>query len=296
MGYFSLKEYALGEVRECEAAFRGEPTGSGGRRVTPEQSRKWYERKRARAVRLVMEANFSPGDPWVCLKYRAGTRKKINEVSKDLSKFCRYLRDNYHSRGQELKWIARIEVGKLGGTHVHIILNHCEGANDLALITKAWQHEADGASRPDVQCLEGPESWDQLADYITKEARSDDEQIHLPGTIEEKKAALRIRSSRNLIRPEPKRTRISRRQIMKLIEEGPKPAEGYSVIPDSVERGENPVTGTPYIRWRERRISRSPQKDKMEHAPERRKPAPKAEKKKNLFKKVLNHLIGRRKK
>lgn len=296
MGYFSLKEYALGEVRECEAAYRGEATGSGGRRVTPEQCRRWYERKRTRAVRLVIEANFSQGDPWVCLKYKAGTRKKITEVSKDLSKFCRYLRDNYHSRGQELKWIARIEVGKKGGTHVHIILNHCEGENDLTLITKAWQHEADGASRADIQTLDEPDSWSQLADYICKEARSDDDQLHIPGTIEEKKAALRIRSSRNLIRPEPKRTRITRRQIMRLIEEGPTPAEGFMVIPDSVERGENPVTGTPYIRWREKKISAKPHKDRMKQEPERRKPARKAEKKKNLLQKALKHLFGRRKK
>lgn len=251
---FSLKQYVLGDIREAEAGYTGKRIGRGRtKKATPEEIERWNRAKRRKAVRLLIEANFKKGDPWVCLKYKKGTRKNVREVSKDLSEFCRKMRIAYKKNKQVFKWIARIEVGKLGGIHVHLICNTFEG-DSLSLITDTWAAISPEASRANVETLDDNPDREQLADYITKEADKDDDQFHLPGTIEDRRAVLRIRSSRNLIRPEPEKTPLTRRQFAKLMTEGPKPAKGYAIIPDSVRRGENPVTGMPYIRWKERRI------------------------------------------
>lgn len=251
---FSLKQYVLGDIREAEAGYAGKRTGRGRmKKATPEEIERWNRAKRRKAVRLLIEANFTKGDPWVCLKYRKDTRKSAQEVSKDLSNFCRKMRIAYKKNKQAFKWIARIEVGKLGGIHVHLICNAFKG-DGFSLITDTWASISPEASRANVEALDDNPDREQLADYITKEADKDDDQYHLPGTIEDRRAVLRIRSSRNLIRPEPVKEPLTRRQFAKLMTEGPKPAKGYAVIPDSVRRGENPVTGMPFIRWKEIRI------------------------------------------
>lgn len=251
---FSLKEYLLGDIREAEAGYTGKLTGRGRRqKATPEQIERWNRAKRRKAVRLLIEANFKKGDLWVCLKYKKGTRKTAQEVSKDLSDFCRRMRLSYKKEKQAFRWIARIEVGKLGGLHVHIICNAFK-SDGLSLITETWAKIA-GSSRANIESLDGNADREQLADYITKEAEKDDDQYHLPGTIEDRRAVLRIRSSRNLIRPEPERTPLTKREFEKLMTDGPRPAKGFIVVPDSVKRGENPITGMPYIHWKEIRIN-----------------------------------------
>ena len=271
---FSLKEYLLGDIREAEAGYTGKTTGRGRKqKATPEQIERWNRAKRRKAVRILLEANFKKGDLWVCLKYKKGTRKSVQEVSKDLSEFCRRMRIAYKKEKQVLKWIARIEVGKLGGLHVHIVCNAFKG-DGLSLVADTWEKVSAEASRANVESLDGSPDREQLADYITKESEKDDDQYHLPGTIEDRKAVLRIRSSRNLIRPEPERTPLTKREFEKLMTQGPKPAKGFVVVPDSVRRGENPITGMPYIRWKEVRIN-----PKCEGVPKREKPhEPKPEK------------------
>ena len=281
----SLKEYLLGDIREAEAGYTGKQTGRGRRqKATPEQIERWNRAKRRKAVRLLIEANFKKGDLWVCLKYKKGTRKSVQEVSKDLSDFCRRMRLSYKKEKQAFRWIARIEVGKLGGLHVHIICNAFKG-DGLSLITETWAKIA-GSSRANIESLDGNADREQLADYITKEAEKDDDQYHLPGTIEDRRAVLRIRSSRNLIRPEPERTPLTKREFEKLMAQGPKPAMGFIVVPDSVKRGENPITGMPYIRWKEIRIN--PQ---CEAAPKREEPREKRPKKGGLLRKAHKALL-----
>ena len=283
---FSLKEYLLGDIREAEAGYIAGRTGKGRRtKATPEQIKRWNRNKRRRAVRLLIEANFAKGDPWICLKYKKGTRKSVQEVSKDLSDFCRRMRLAYKKEKQAFRWIARIEVGRLGGLHVHLICNAFKG-DGLSLIADTWAKVSPEATRANVESLDGDPDREQLADYITKEADKDDDQYHLPGTIEDRRAVLRIRSSRNLTRPEPERTPLTKREFEKLMAQGPKPAKGFIVIPDSVKRGENPITGMPYIRWKERRI-----KPQSAVVPKREEPREKRPKKGGLLRKAHKALL-----
>ena len=283
---FSLKQYVLGDIREAEAGYTGKRTGRGrAKKATPEEMERWNRAKRRKAVRLLIEANFKKRDPWICLKYRKGTRKSVQEVSKDLSDFCRRMRIAYKKEKQAFRWIARIEVGRLGGLHVHLICNAFKG-DGLNLITDTWAKVSPEASRANVEALDDNPDREQLADYITKEADKDDDQYHLPGTIEDRRAVLRIRSSRNLIRPEPEKTPLTKREFEKLMTNGPKPAEGFIIIPDSVRRGENPITGMPYIRWKERRIKLS-----CEGVPKREKPHEKRPKKGGLLQKAHKALL-----
>ena len=137
-----------------------------------------------------------------------------------------------------------------------------------------------------MESLDGNADREQLADYITKEAEKDDDQYHLPGTIEDRKAVLRIRSSRNLIRPEPERTPLTKREFEKLMTDGPKPAKGFIIVPDSVKRGENPITGMPFIRWKEIRIN-----PKCKGTPRREEPREKKPERMSIFQKAQKALM-----
>ncbi len=150
---FSLRQYMLGDIREAEAGYVGKQTGKGrSQKATPEQIER-NRTKRRKAVRLLIEANFGKGDPWICLKYRKGTRKSVEEVSKNLSAFCRRMRIAYKKEKQAFKWIARIEVGRLGGIHVHMICNAFKGGDSLSLITDIWETVPE-ASRANVEVLD----------------------------------------------------------------------------------------------------------------------------------------------
>lgn len=269
------KIYKFMNSIEHEYSYAGRNGAKGEKRqkkqkATPEDIKRQNRTNRIVRCRRLIKANFYPGDLWCCLKYGSGVRKEVVAVKKDIGKFLTRMRRQYKKLGISLKFVYRMEIGKNGGIHFHIIVNRLWNmpvSTDLILST-CWEKVIGGDARGlvDYRTLYESGGYDALAAYITKTPEHNpgdyeqmeftiDEQNALAAyTPEEQKQLLRISSSRNLIRPEPRKERASSAKIRKLLRDGPKAKEGYVIDQDSIQYGVNPFNGLSFYKYSERRI------------------------------------------
>lgn len=240
---------------EYEYKWQGNYGAKGEKRqkkikATPEQIKKQNQKNREKYVRRLLKCNFVEGDLWITLKYPAKTRKPLYEVKKDFKKFIDSLRGKYKRRGQPLKYIYRVEVGRKGGIHVHMVINRIRGEDTDLLIQKTWKH-----GRVNFTSIYESGGYESLAAYITKQPDEEVEKQLSMFPVEERKELISFNSSRNLIRPAPERKVYRKRTMRKLLEEGPKPAEGFYIDKNSIYSGINPYTGMHYLQYTEYRIN-----------------------------------------
>lgn len=224
------------------------------KKPTPEQVAKQNQYNREARCRRDLRNNFYPGDYWVTLKYKSGVRKCMEEFLKDIKKFHRGMRREYKKRGEPYKWICRLEIGRRGGLHAHIVINRLPGdAYTDLIIRDAWKKvEPDGSV--DYTTIREQGGGKELAAYITKQAGEEMAgQMHL-FSKEDQKRLVRISSSRNLDRAQPVRKIYRHWTMRKILEEGPKPAPGYYIDKGSIQAGVNRFTGYSYYRYTEVRI------------------------------------------
>lgn len=226
-------------TREIEEKHTGRYGASGQSRIqkrkaTPEDIRKQNRWKRERDLRRLIKWNFQPGDYWITFTYKKGERPSWERIKQDLHKLIRQVRIRYRKQGWELKYIYRMAIGKRGGPHVHMLINrksNQQTGTDL-LLSELWTR-----GRVHFQGLRETGGYKELAQYIAK-----------PLEEWEPKPLKRYHVSRNLIRKEPKRKEIHRRNLRdrhgQMIY--PKAPKGYFVDPESVRMGINPITGYAY--------------------------------------------------
>lgn len=239
---------------EREYKFPGKYGAKGEKRKskvkpTPEQVKKQNQRNREKKMRRLIKANFSEWDLWCTLKYPAGTRKPLEEVKKDKKLFLERLRYAYKKKGKPLKFICRLEIGKRGGIHMHILIPRIKGEDTDILVQKAW-----GNGRVNFQSIYDYGGYEKLANYIVK--APDEEQMKQLSLFpeEEQKELIRYSASRNLIRPEPERMEYRRWTVRKLVQDGPKPTPGYWIDKNSIRHGINKYTGMTYYHYTEYKI------------------------------------------
>lgn len=218
-------------------------------KATPEQIKKQNQKNKEKRMRRLIEANFHEYDFWITLKYPKGLRKPTSEVEKDIKKFIETLRRKYKAQSQELKYIYRLEIGKQGGIHIHMVVNRIRGS-DL-LIEKAWK-----SGRVYFTSLDDGD-YTELASYITKPPDEEIEKRLNELPKEERKKYVKYSCSRNLTRPMPERKEYKRRTLRKMLIEGIKPTPGFYIVKESVVHGVNPFTGMSYLHYRERRCVES---------------------------------------
>lgn len=210
-------------------------------RTTPEQIKRQNQKNKENRVRRLIKANFTERDLWITLLYPKGTRKPLEEVKDDLKKFHGRMRRAYVKQGEPYKYIYRVEVGKRGGIHIHLLINRI---NDVdLLVRRCWK-----MGNVNFTNLYDADGFKNLAEYITKpppEELKDDE---------EAQAAATYNTSRNLIRPVPERHYRSTWTMKRILEDGPKPREGYVIDQDSIIKGVNEFTGYTYYRYTEKKI------------------------------------------
>lgn len=208
------------------------------KKATPEQIKQQNQRNKENCVRRLIKANFKEYDYWVTLKFPAGTRMKIEAVKKDIKDFLDKTRKAYKRKQEQFQFIYRIEIGKRGSPHIHILLNRITDV-DL-IIKKNWKK---GGVNFELAYEAG--GFKKLADYLVKpqEAEKDPD-----GKIKS------YSTSRNLIRPEPERKHYFRWTVEKLVKEGPKPTPGFYIVPESLVSGVNRFTGMSYLHYTEERI------------------------------------------
>ena len=252
---YKYKKYTFPYSIEHEIKFKGKYGGKGEKRAprvkaTPEQIAKQNQRNREILVRRKIKENFDLGDHWTTLKLPKGMRITAEELNGLFRKFCTNLRGRYSRRGEVLKWIARMEIGKQGGAHIHVLINRIRDSDKL--ITEVWRRLVEKSSvnfRP-MDDL-GP---DALGYYITKQP---DEEVEGQLSLfpeEDRKQFVRYRCSRNLKEPEPEIHAYKRRTVRKLIIEGLTATPGYYIVKESIYMGTNPFTGYSYISYTENRI------------------------------------------
>ena len=267
MSYCS-DQYDLGDCIEYEFKFKGEYGTKGEKRgerrkATPEEIQRNNQRTKEKKLRRTIHLNFHEDDLWMTLKYPKGSRVTIGKVKKDVcgkwSGFLATMRRKYRLRGVPFKFIYRIEIGHMGGVHIHIIMNRIEGVDTALLAKKTWADISGGSAN--FEHLYSAGGFEGLAKYIAKPAESDDGQLTMFG-VEGKKAFTKISSSRNLIRPEDVRTekKYSHWTMRRLILEGPKPHPGYYIDRDSIVTGINPFTGYSYFYYTERKLKKERRK------------------------------------
>ncbi len=220
------------------------------KKATPEQIKKQNQLNKEKWVRRLIKANFLPDDLWTTLKYPKGTKKQLKEVKKDLKAFLDKMRKSYKKRGDPFKFIYRVEIGKRGGIHIHILINRSDHKPDTDLMVQdLWEH-----GRVNFQSIYEYGGYQKLANYIAKKPGEEEEKQLKLFDEKERKELTSYSSSRNLIRPEPEKKVYNKWTMRKLIEEGPKPTPGYYIDPESIHCGVNRYTGMSYFQYTEYRI------------------------------------------
>lgn len=239
---------------EYEYKFAGNYGAKGEKRekrqkVTPEQIKKQNQYNREKKVRRLIKENFFPDDLWITLKYAKGTKKPLEEVKKDLKNFTDKMRSEYKKRGQPFKFISRVEIGKYGGIHTHILINRLEGNSGTDIIArKSW------GGKMFYENIYEAGGYKKLANYIVKEPDEEAEKQISLFPEEKRKEFSKYSTSRNLIRPEPERKTYERRTLRRLFGCELKPTPGYYIDQESVHRGKNKYTGMSYLYYTECRI------------------------------------------
>lgn len=243
---------------EYEFHYAGNYGARGERRAkkqkrTPEAVKKQNQKLRERKVARLLRCNFREHDYWITIKYSKGTRKAPGEVVKDIRRFFDKLRRRYKRENEELKYIYRVEIGKKGGIHIHMVLPRIRDG-DIA-ISECWD-----CGRVGYDSLYERGGYEDLAAYLVKPPPEEQEKQLSLFEETERKLFVKYSCSRNLIRPEPERKRYERWTVKKLVESGPKASPGYYIDKQSLHRGINQFTGTTYYRYTEVRIKAPPER------------------------------------
>ncbi len=241
MAYW-LDIYRFKNSNEYEIKYAGKYGAKGEKRAkqkkpTPEQVKKQNLINRQNFVRRKIKLNFEENDYWLTFTFREKKKRTAKQVNDCLEKMRRKLRRWYRKAGQELKWMARVEIGERGGIHAHMIINRLQNVDTALLIQKAWKH-----GRVHFSFLYEEGGFKNLAEYLVKPPLDEhrDEPELIPYSC-----------SRNLKKPEPERHYYRRWTVRKLLEDDPTPTPGYYIEKDSLIRGVNKYTGYSYIKYTE---------------------------------------------
>lgn len=171
---------------EYEYKYAGKCGAKGEKRApkkkaTRAQMEKQNQINRENRLRRVIKANFEPGDLWCCCKYPEGYRIPFEELKKDIRNFIAKLRKEYRKHGAELKWVSRMEVGKMGGLHAHVLVNRIWNIHTDLLLENIWTDilrkrgvpEEDLGGKLDHRSIYEAGGFQSLAEYITKKPEED---------------------------------------------------------------------------------------------------------------------------
>lgn len=207
------------------------PTTSREERTkkTSEAQKKVNQRKAAKELRRLMNANFKDGDLLVRLDFNKHPEIDPEEMQKLTSKAIRKLRAEYSKAGIEFKYIYVKEIGPRGGRHIHMMMTHCNSE----IIRKCWGY---GGIHIDPLISNG--QYAKIADYFIKYA---DKTEKTAGEIVGK----RWYASRNLTKPKITKKIISAKQFKKdAIEK-----KGYYLDKDSIREGISDITGFEFFSY-----------------------------------------------
>lgn len=135
-----------GESLEIEEKHTGRYGARGQKRekrkkASPEDIKRQNKWKRERDLRRLIKWNFGKYDYWMTITYRKGDRPAWEQMKKDVTDLIKKIRKRYRKLGKELKYIYRLQIGKRGGPHVHILVNRIQTENTGTDILRYVGHE-----------------------------------------------------------------------------------------------------------------------------------------------------------
>lgn len=232
---YQRKTYDLGNCIEVEENHTGKYGAPGQQRQkkrkrTKEEIAEVNRKNRKKMIRRLLRKNFNPGDYWTTLTFRKDERPATMEEAVEIAKkFMKSLREAYKRKGEDLKYIVKVEKGGKGAYHIHTVLSRIRDT-DL-IVQKLWKR---GGIHTALLYAEG--QYKDLANYLGK----------WPGDKTETGRQISMvdawySRSRNLILVEPKV------EIMKgsTFRKEPK-KKGYYLDKDSLVEGINKFTGYRY--------------------------------------------------
>lgn len=248
-------------------------------KATPEQIKKQNQKNKENRIRRLIQMNFDEGDYWLTLKYPKGTRKPFEEVLKDFKRFRDIMRKHYAKKDIPFKYIYRVEIGRLGGIHIHLIMSRL-GEDGYKKLSGAWTKARKATELEDLlaeytdgmthieyvhRIKDGKMSdGHELAEYIAKpQPDTLDDGTEIPK--EELKQVSKYGCSRNLIQPVPEVHTYSHWTMRRILEQGAEGlnmttnryrTDGYIIDKDSWVQGINPITGLSYLHYMEIPIRR----------------------------------------
>lgn len=232
------KVWSFPNSKEIEEGYDGRYGAPGiqrgkRRKPTQEEVKKQNQRNRENRVRRLIKANFRKEDYWTTLTYEKGTRPTAKDLKKDAEAFIRKLRKEYKKQGKVLKYIIRMEIGKNGGPHLHLLVNRVEGGD--CLINRCWKK-----GHCNLKFLYEEGDFRKLAQYLTKEKGE-----------QEPEELKRYSRSRNLIVPKPRVYKLKTKTWQEA-----KAPKGWYIDKETYYEGINPVTGRKYRQYTLLRIKR----------------------------------------
>lgn len=251
---FIRNDYKSPRMMESEIYYKGTCGRKGEglakrRKPTKEEMDRANHRHKVKELRRTIQLNFTEADHLFTFKPEKNCGWTIRDLQKAWQRFSRKLRTKYKKAGKELKFIYRLEIGKKGGLHFHMLIN--EAGISLNEITEIWK--SCGGHNVNVEPLYDAGGYEDLAEYIVKASPSEIKgQITMDSYQLDKLS--RYGCSRNLKRPEPETKVYNRRTVEEIIRYGVKADDGYYLDKDSVYIGTNPYTGYSYIFYRQYKI------------------------------------------
>lgn len=257
--------YELGEYMAYEYKFVGRNGAKGEKRekrrkATPEQMARQNQWTRQKKMTYTIRANFKSGDSWITLKYPRGTKPDPEMMKKHWKSFSDKLREYYKKNGHVLKFILRMEIGKNGGPHMHLLVNHIDNIDQV--IKDIWNQTISKIRVPGKNYVYlapfDEEGAEDVAKYLVELPKNKqcEGQLNMFGE-EERKLFCKTSSSRNLIRPCADRKKYVHWTMRKILSDGIKPTPGYYVLKDSVKCGINRITGYSYLYYTEKRLGKN---------------------------------------
>lgn len=216
------------EIEEYHTARYGAPGQKREpRRIpTPEQMEKINQRNKEKKCRRKLRAHFDINDYFTDLTYAKDKRPgDMEEAKAHFKEFIRIVRREYRKRGEILKWIRNIEVGKRNAWHIHIVINRIPDTD--IILRKAWRH-----GRVVNELLYEKGEFRELAAYITKTPLTD-----------KRLRESSYSTSRNIPLPPPEEKTYNRWRTWK---DEPRIPKGFYLDRETMYEGINPLTGYRY--------------------------------------------------
>lgn len=206
---------------------------------TPEAMEKANQRRRERRNLILMRSNFEVGDCYQTHTWSPDCRPAdMEEAKKQVGNFLKRVKRRYGKYGQDLKYMANIEVGSRGAWHIHIVVNEVRDGSGTGIASSILRDCWTYGNIKDTKRLREQGMFRDLSSYLIKNEKTDPEKCQMAKAMH----------SRNLVFPEEEVTTYTRRQVLDKRGDWKeiRIPEGYCLDQDSVYEGVNPYTGFPY--------------------------------------------------